>query len=124
MQLAESNPQFEENGQLYGKNYDGDVMVHIGNDIYCRRNVMEMAMGSSHRATHVARKLIEGVFRRESVLHLTLSGLPARAQGKQRQNVRVFMMNLTARNAIVDYAQKLSRRRKWIYQSTLEVESF
>lgn len=60
-----------------------------------------MLWRSSHRATYVARKLIEGVFRKELHLHLTLSGLPARAQSKEHQNVKVSMMNLTARNAIV-----------------------
>lgn len=60
-----------------------------------------MALCSSHRASHLARKLLEGVFKPETLINCTLTGMPARAQGKERQNRNVIALDFNGRTAII-----------------------
>lgn len=76
-------------------------MVDIGNGIYCRRVIHEMALGGSCRPSSFARKLIEGVYKKEFILQGTLTGQSPRAQGRQRQMEKVVALNYDARRAIL-----------------------
>lgn len=76
-------------------------MVNIGNGIYCRRVIHEMALGGSSRPSSFARKLIEGVYKKEFLLNGTLTGQSPRAQGKERQMEKIIPLNYDARKAII-----------------------
>lgn len=60
-----------------------------------------MALSTSHRSSHIARKLLDGIVKKEYLLKSTLTGRPARAQGTDRQQVEVIPINYKARKAIV-----------------------
>ena len=57
-------------------------------------------MGSSHQSTHIARKLLEGVFKHESLLKCTLTGQATRTSGKDQQ-IEVSSLHEAARDAII-----------------------
>lgn len=76
-------------------------MVDIGNNIYCRQTILNMALGSSTKPTHLARKLLEGVFTLQTLLASTLTGMSPRAQGKERQQQNVMALDIQARLAII-----------------------
>lgn len=60
-----------------------------------------MAKGSAKHVTHMARRLIEGVFKNEALLNCTFTGQAPRAQGKERQAQKVVPLNYLAKNAII-----------------------
>lgn len=76
-------------------------MVHLENNVYCRKIYYKLALVESSAATHLARKLLEGVFKMEFLLKCTLSGRPPRAQGKDRQMKVVHGLNARAKDAII-----------------------
>lgn len=76
-------------------------MVLLTNGIYCRKKILKSALGNSKAVTHIARRLITGVFKEEKLLQCTLSGQPPRAQGKERQKQKVESLDLGAKNAII-----------------------
>lgn len=76
-------------------------MVNIGNGVYCRRKIYNMAIGSSAFPSHLARKILDGVFKTEALVKCTLTGIAPRAQGKARQEQYVEQLNLRGRHAIV-----------------------
>lgn len=79
-------------------------MVHIGKGVYCRYNNIQYAMSSSCSTTSLARKLMEGVYKKEALLKSTFTGLPARSQGRDRQNVVVMPLDYKAKMAIIGKA--------------------
>lgn len=117
-------------------------MVLLCDNIFCRKKILNMALGSSHLATHLARKLLEGVFKPEALLNCTLTGQVARSQGKERQNRKVIPMDLAGRNAIIgkffvqikvvslnlfsivfsEFSIDHAHKRNWITRSVQQVE--
>lgn len=102
-----------------------------------------MAICSSHKASHVARKLLEGVFKPETLNHCTLTGMRARAQGPERQSREVICLDFVGRNAIVgnaplyinlklntnffvlhfsEFSRELAKERNWTEQTVEYVE--
>lgn len=76
-------------------------MTEIGNSgIYCIDTHLQYAL-SAHEVTHIARRLIEGVFTKEAITKSTFTGQSARAQGKTRQLMPVVALNDYAKNAII-----------------------
>lgn len=73
----------------------------IKDGVYCKRRILESAKGVSFKASHLVRRLLEGVFKPEALLQSTVSGRAPRAQGKERQSQHVDPLNVTARNAII-----------------------
>ncbi|XP_075162647.1 uncharacterized protein LOC142235280 [Haematobia irritans] len=86
----------DDEEQLLGSNFD-EKMICIGNNIYCRAIIHNMALGTSHKASHVARKLLEGVFKRNVLKKATLTEQPPRAQGLETQLEPVFALNYRAK---------------------------
>jgi len=76
-------------------------MVHLKNNYYCRNATYYSALGNSHRSSHIARRLLTGVFKKETLIKCTLSGQPPRSQGKNRQSVKVSCLHPLAINPIV-----------------------
>ncbi|XP_037813769.1 uncharacterized protein LOC119604935 [Lucilia sericata] len=117
----EANPPIEMGcTQLYGKNYEED-MVHLKDNIYCRKIVYDSALGSSFKASHLARRLIEGVFKLEAILTCTLSGQPPKAQGEERRNQKYGALNGEARKALTDFCTEYSQKRGWTPQTPYEI---
>lgn len=54
----------------------------IGDDVYCMSKIYRAAE-ESNSATKAVRRLLEGVFTLESLLHCTVFGLPPRGKGRQ-----------------------------------------
>ncbi|XP_075151180.1 uncharacterized protein LOC142225289 [Haematobia irritans] len=111
----------DDEEQLLCSNFN-EKMICIGNNIYCRAIIHNMALGTSHKASHVARKLLEGVFKRNVLKKATLTGQPPRAQGLERQLEPVFALNYRAREAIVDFSFRVAKERNWEPQSKKDVE--
>lgn len=76
-------------------------MALLMNGVYCRKKVWISALGNSKAVTHLARRLIVGVFKEEKLLQCTFTGQAPRAQGKERQKETVECLDLRARNAII-----------------------
>ncbi|XP_075159527.1 uncharacterized protein LOC142232748 [Haematobia irritans] len=111
----------KDDNQMLGPNYEED-MVCIGNDVYCRKVIHDMALGSSHKSTHVARKLLEGVFKKSVLTQATLTGQPARAQGLQKQLEPVVALSYKARETIIDFSIAVAKLRGWDPQTRREIE--
>lgn len=58
-----------------------------------------MALGASHQASHVARKLMDGVFKSEALITCTITGNAPRT--KPRTEAKIFPLHETARDAII-----------------------
>ncbi|XP_036141533.1 myb-like protein X isoform X1 [Monomorium pharaonis] len=99
--------------QLYGKYWPHEPMVLLINDVYCRKKIWMSALGNSKAVTHLARRLIVGVFKKEKLLKCTLSGQPPRAQGKERQNEEIEGLDVRAKDAIIDYAILMGESKNW-----------
>ncbi|XP_036140801.1 uncharacterized protein LOC118644941 [Monomorium pharaonis] len=99
--------------QLYGKYWPHEPMVLLINDVYCRKKILMSALGNSKAVTHLARRLIVGVFKKEKLLKCTLSGQPPRAQGKERQNEEIEGLDVRAKDAIIDYAILMGESKNW-----------
>lgn len=76
-------------------------MVHLKNNFYCRNAIYYAALGNSHRPSHIVRRLLTGVFQKEALINNTLTGQSPRAQGKDRQNVKMSCLHPFVINAIV-----------------------
>lgn len=76
-------------------------MVVLCNNIYCRKTVYDSAIGASFKASHFARRLLEGVFKTEAILECTFSGQAPKAQGEDRRNRKYDCLNGHARKAII-----------------------
>ncbi|XP_036138741.1 uncharacterized protein LOC118644383 isoform X2 [Monomorium pharaonis] len=99
--------------QLYGKYWPHEPMILLINDVYCRKRIWMSALGNSKAVTHLARRLIVGVFKKEKLLKCTLSGQPPRAQGKERQNEEIEGLDVRAKDAIIDYAILMGESKNW-----------
>ena len=76
-------------------------MIPLWNGIYCKKKIYDYAVGSSHRASHLARKLLEGVFKEEALIKCTFTGQAPRSLGKERQLEEVFCLHNLAKNTII-----------------------
>ena len=76
-------------------------MVHIGHNIYCRKKILDATQSCAKAVSHVARRLIEGVYKPKVLKNATFTGQAPRAQGKTRQNEEVVALDVTAKNAII-----------------------
>ncbi|XP_075160369.1 uncharacterized protein LOC142237066 [Haematobia irritans] len=111
----------DDDEQLLGSKFH-EKMICIGNNIYCRAIIHNMALGTSHKSSHVARKLLEGVFKIDILKKATLTGQPPRAQGLERQLEPVVALNYKAREAIIDFSFRVAKERNWEQQSKKDVE--
>lgn len=73
-------------------------MKHFGDDVYCREVIYTSALGASHKATHLARRLLEGVFKHEALMGCILTGQAPRGTGK---TLMVKPLDQRAKDAIV-----------------------
>ncbi|XP_071578751.1 uncharacterized protein [Temnothorax nylanderi] len=109
--------EFEDTDtQLYGKNFELK-MIHLKNNFYCRNAIYYAALGNCHRSSHIVRRLLTGVFKKEALINCTLTGQTPRSQGKNRQNVKVSCLHPIAINAIVDFSLYYGIKHGWTTQT-------
>jgi len=75
-------------------------MVHLKNNIYCRKRILTNALSVSKQVTHLLRRLIEGVFKIEKIVNCTLTGQSPRSQGKERKDQEYYSLDYKAIMAI------------------------
>jgi hypothetical protein len=49
-------------------------MVLLENGIFCKRRMLEVALSTAKKASHIARQLMPAVFKPEAILKSTLKG--------------------------------------------------
>ncbi|XP_067208077.1 uncharacterized protein [Linepithema humile] len=111
----------QSNDQLLGQNSPGDKMVLLQDGVFCNERVLEVALSSSHKASHIVRRLIVGVFKLESLKDCTFTGASHRGVHENKDDITC--LNLHARNSIIDYAMKLAKRKGWVTQSIKELNT-
>ncbi|XP_067203851.1 uncharacterized protein [Linepithema humile] len=111
--------------QLYGKDFNGETMILLGNDIFCKSLVLHYALGSSSKTTHLVRKLVLGVFKEEIFKkgphQVTLTGYSPRNIGKQTE-IKYDNIDIIARFTIIKYAKAIGKLKKWPYVRTKDLE--
>ncbi|CAB3236541.1 unnamed protein product [Arctia plantaginis] len=90
-------------------------MKNIGNNVYCRKIIYDSALGASHKSTHLARRLLEGVFNHDAMMGCTLTGQAPRT--KDKKSAVVNPLDQQAKGAIVEFAMHTAVERKWPIQS-------
>ncbi|XP_057320921.1 uncharacterized protein LOC130669307 [Microplitis mediator] len=116
MKLNENNDENNDGeksvpSQLFGKDHL-TPMTQLGNSgIYCITNIYDYAL-SGKQVTHIARRLIDGVFTKKAIASCTFTGQAPRAQGKERQIIPVSALDDAAKNAIIDFAIQKGESRQ------------
>lgn len=97
--------------QLFGKDWADDTMILLLNDIYCKRIIHDNAIGASTKQTHVVRRLLDGVFKREALLKCTCTGKPSAMAAKLPKKPQA--LDHTAKNAIIEYSVLIAKLKGW-----------
>ncbi|KAM0734809.1 hypothetical protein ACS0PU_011628 [Formica fusca] len=107
----------DANAQQLLQFWAGDDMVHLQDGIFCKQKILDYAIGSSHKASHVARKLLEGVFHESALLHCTYTGQAPRAMGITNEKGMVSCLHNKTKNTILTFAKDLAKQRGWMEQT-------
>lgn len=77
-------------------------MVKLIDKVYCKGSELAPALALSNQATHLARRLIVGVFKPSGYLNATFTGQASRAhKNKQKSENPVKSLNEVAKNEIL-----------------------
>ncbi|RLU21742.1 hypothetical protein DMN91_006118 [Ooceraea biroi] len=110
--------------QLYGKDFneDGETMVLLRNGVFCKSSVLHNALGSSTKTTHLVRKLVLGVFKKEifKKRSIQVTGNTPRSVEKQ-PGAKYDNIDVVARSAIIKYAKAIGKLTKWPYVHTKDL---
>jgi len=68
-------------------------MVMLRDEVYCRQSVLCEALGASSKTSHLVRRLLLGVFKKDVIYHVTLTGQAPRAAGRE-QNASKQLLSL------------------------------
>lgn len=74
-------------------------MLPLLNGIYCKRRFHDNAIGGSSMLSHLVRRLLDGVFKREAIVNCTCTGKPSAAAARAAQKPEA--LDDTAKNAII-----------------------
>ncbi|XP_036138959.1 myb-like protein X isoform X1 [Monomorium pharaonis] len=97
--------------QLFGKNCPDDKMMLLMSEIYCQKRVLMSAIASSLKPSHLARRLLSGVFKPEALLRCTITGQSVRSLGKTRYEEKFDCLDPIARDAIIGKHYNLQQQR-------------
>lgn len=75
-------------------------MVDLGQNIFCRSNVLRRVRSASQSGTGAARRLMHGVFNPASVQNTTLTGRRVMNQGTEKRNEPMRPLNNISREVI------------------------
>ncbi|XP_044584815.1 uncharacterized protein LOC123273893 [Cotesia glomerata] len=92
-------------------------MTNIGNSVYCRNVIYDSATGASKKATHIARRLIEGVFTHESLIKCTLTGQAPRGKDT-KSDFAIRPLNKRGKDVILDFAIRYAATKNWPKQDS------
>lgn len=76
-------------------------MVVLQNGIYCKRRMLEAALSTAKKASHLARQLIPAVFKPEAIVKSTLKGQSPRVTKRQNPPIQVNCLHGIAKDAII-----------------------
>lgn len=76
-------------------------MVLLKNGIFCKRRMLEAALSTAKKASHLARQLIPAVFKPEAIVRSTLKGQSPRVTKLQNPPVQVDCLHGVAKDAII-----------------------
>ncbi|KAK3918490.1 Putative BEN domain-containing protein B1, partial [Frankliniella fusca] len=97
--------------QLYGNQKD---TIHLMNGIYCDARELTSAIQASREMTHMARRLMVGVFKVEEILNCTFTGRrPTAAGADQVIGKKIDPLHPGAILAILKYSKVTAKSRKW-----------
>ncbi|XP_034945908.1 RNA polymerase II subunit 5-mediating protein homolog isoform X1 [Chelonus insularis] len=86
--------------QLIGRVHRNEQMIELRENIYCRKIILDSAIGGSRKASHIARRLIEGVFKPHALSKCTFTGQSVRSQGRERLQQTTYCLDGTAKKNI------------------------
>ncbi|XP_074097716.1 uncharacterized protein LOC141526578 [Cotesia typhae] len=100
-------------------------MVKLIDRVYCKDSELSLTKSISSQASHVARRLITGVFKPSGYLTSTFTGQAARAHKKlENPATAVKPLNEVARKEIIDYALQLARVKNWTMNGMPQTEKY
>ncbi|XP_034944885.1 uncharacterized protein [Chelonus insularis] len=92
--------------QLIGRVHRNEQMIELRENIYCRKIILDSAIGGSRKASHIARRLIEGVFKPHALSKCTFTGQSVRSQGRERLQQTTYCLDGTAKKVIIEYSKE------------------
>lgn len=75
-------------------------MVLLENDIFCKSRMLETALATAKKASHIVRQLIPAVFKPEAIVRSMLKGQSPRMTKEQNPPVQVDCLH-GAKDAII-----------------------
>ncbi|XP_074097827.1 uncharacterized protein LOC141526662 [Cotesia typhae] len=87
-------------------------MIKLAGETYCKSRDYDLAISASTQASHLVRRLITGVFKPSGYLQATFTGQAPRAH-KIKDPKQIKPLNITAKNAIIDFALKVAQDNNW-----------
>jgi len=75
--------------------------VKLIDKVYCKGSELAPALALSSQATHLARRLIVGVFKPSGYLNATFTGQASRAHKNKKTEISVKSLNEVAKNEIL-----------------------
>lgn len=76
-------------------------MILLENNVYCKRRILEAALSTAKKTTHLARQLIPAVFKPEAILRSMLKGQSPRTTKLENTSVQVDCLHGVAKDAII-----------------------
>ncbi|XP_043288915.1 uncharacterized protein [Venturia canescens] len=111
---AQADFGLSDSNDLFGKDWSGDKMVKLVDQVYCKDSELKPALAMASQASHLARRLIVGVFKPSGYLNCTFTGQAARAhQNKPGNNQLVKPLNEIAKNEILNFAMMRAEKKGW-----------
>lgn len=119
--LQENDDDADEDWQMFGKDWRDEKKIRLYNNVYIKKRIFDIACNGAKKATHLLRRLL-GVFKPEALLSCTLTGTPRRAQGKERQSVQYFCLNIEGKTAIKKFVEQKCLQSKWVFPDDREID--
>ncbi|XP_036138578.1 uncharacterized protein LOC105832315 isoform X2 [Monomorium pharaonis] len=87
--------------QLYGKDWPDETMILLRDGIFCRQSVLLAALGHACKASHIVRRLVQGVFKIETIMNATVTGQAPRATARDK-SMQTVPLDGKAKMAIIN----------------------
>lgn len=81
-------------------------MVLLRNGIFCKKRMLEAALSTAKKASHLARQLIPAIFKPEAIMQSTLKGQSPRVSKLQNLQIQVNCLHGVAKDVIVGACKK------------------
>ncbi|KAJ8679165.1 hypothetical protein QAD02_022405 [Eretmocerus hayati] len=112
----------ENDTQLYGKDHN-EEMIRFSGPYYCRKTSLSEAFGGCKKSSSLARRMIQGVFKKDAVAASTLTGQAVRSLGEQRRSQTFQALHSGAVDAIIDFSIAVGAQKNWKKQTKEEIKA-